>query len=120
MLKIYSYKGCGSCRAAFKWLNEHGIDYSEVPIREQPPTLDELRQMLDARGGDLRALFNTSGQDYRQMGLKDRLPGTSEMEALGWLAIQGNLVKRPFVIDQERGIFLCGFKEQEWRAALAK
>ena len=115
-LTVYAYKNCGTCRKALNFLDAHGIDYTELPIRETPPSLDELRHMLRYQGGALRRLFNTSGQDYKDLGLKDRLPGMSEKEALALLAAHGNLVKRPFVLGD--GFGLLGFSEDEWRDRL--
>lgn len=118
MLKVYAYQGCSTCKNALKWLKAQGIPYQELAIRETPPTVDELRSMLDAKGGDLRPLFNTSGQDYRALGLKDTLPGISTDEALKLLNSNGNLVKRPFVLDKVAKVHLVGFKEPEWQVAL--
>jgi arsenate reductase len=67
---------------------------------------------------ELRRLFNVSGMDYRSLGLKDTLPGMSTEEALGLLAGNGNLVKRPFAVDAGKKVFLVGFKVGEWEAAL--
>jgi arsenate reductase len=116
MLKFYGYGPCSTCRAALKFLRERGIPFTEIPIREQPPTIEELRAMLAAHGGQLRRLFNTSGQDYRAMGLKDRLPTMDLDEALRLLASHGNLVRRPFLIGP--GIALVGFDAAAWSAAL--
>ncbi len=116
-MKIYTYKNCSTCRKAAKWLRENGIeDFQEIPIRETPPSVKELKSMLEFLSGDMRRLFNTSGGDYRELGLKDRLPGMPEKEALALLASNGNLIKRPFLMTKEKG--LVGFKEQEWSAAL--
>ncbi|TLD69013.1 arsenate reductase family protein [Phragmitibacter flavus] len=117
MLKVYAYKGCSTCRNAIKWLEANGVEFEERAIRETPPSVAELKGMLSARG-ELRALFNTSGMDYREMGMKDKLPGMSEDEALQLLAENGNLVKRPFAIDEEAGVYLNGFKEAEWEKVL--
>lgn len=114
MLKVYAYKGCSSCRNAIKWLREQGIDFEEKAIRETPPANNELEAMLSAKDGRLSALFNTSGQDYRALGLKDKLPAMQEKEALQLLAENGNLVKRPFVVDPEKKVYLLGFKPAEW------
>ncbi len=111
-LKIYVYKACGSCRKALKYLDEHGVDYEVLPIRETPPTISELRTMLQAYQGDMKRLFNTSGGDYKTLGMKERLPLLSEEETLALLSTHGNLVKRPVVLGAERG--LVGFKESEW------
>lgn len=120
MLKVYAYAGCSTCRNAIKWLKSHSIPFEEAAIRETPPSVPELRKMLAARGGDLRALFNTSGVDYRAQGLKEKLPKMREDEALKLLSENGNLVKRPFALDAAAGIYLNGFKEPEWKAAFKK
>lgn len=119
MLKLFAYKGCSTCRDAVKWLEAHKVAYQELAIRETPPGIPELKAMLAAKGGDLRPLFNTSGMDYRAMNLKEKLPTMTEAEALKLLAGNGNLIKRPFAIDEKAGVYLVGFKEAEWQAALA-
>jgi arsenate reductase len=120
MLKVYAYSGCSTCKNAIKWLKGRGIAFEEIAIRETPPAVGELKGMLVAQGGELRRLFNVSGMDYRSLGLKDTLPGMSTEEALGLLAGNGNLVKRPFALDAGKKVFLVGFKEGEWEAALGK
>lgn len=109
---IYTYKGCSTCKKATKWLDAQGVAYEERPIRETPPTSDELRQMLDFQGGELRKLFNTAGGDYRELDMKTKLPGMSAEEAVELLSGRGNLVKRPFLLGD--GFGLVGFKEAEW------
>jgi arsenate reductase (glutaredoxin) len=116
MLKIYGYQKCSTCRTALKWLDQMGIDHEVKAIRETPPTPAELKVALGAVGGDLRKLFNTSGMDYRELGMKDKLPGMNEAEAIGLLSKNGNLVKRPFLIKGLKA--LIGFNEVEWRETL--
>ena len=113
-LKIYEYKGCGTCRKALKWLEAKGIEFEKIAIRETPPTKAELRRMLKVYEGNLRALFNTSGGDYRAMNMKEKLPSLSKVEAIDLLAANGNLVKRPFVMTKDGGV--VGFNEAEWKA----
>ena len=115
-MKIYTYRNCGSCKKATKWLDAHGITYDERPIRESPPSVYELKQMLDFQEGDLRKLFNTAGGDYRALNMKLKLPKMSQAEALNLLNSRGNLVKRPFVLADSVG--LVGFKEDLWSDAL--
>lgn len=118
MLKVYTYAQCDTCRKAVKFLRARGVAFQEVPIREIPPSVSELKAMLKAKGGELRKLFNTSGRDYKALGLSEKLPSLSEDEALKLLAGNGNLVKRPFAIGD--GVFLVGFKEEEWGAEKRK
>jgi arsenate reductase len=116
MLTIYTYAQCDRCRAAIKWLKAQGIAFDERPIRETPPSLAELRTMLAAREGDLRKLFNTSGRDYRELQLGEKLPALPSAAALKLLAGNGNLVKRPFLLGP--GVALVGFDEAVWRATV--
>lgn len=116
MISVYAYKGCDTCRKALKWLAERGIPHEVKAIRETPPTVEELNAAVAAFGGDLRPLFNTSGGDYRELGLKDKLPGMSAEEAVALLSTNGNLVKRPFVVG--KAVSLAGFKADEWARVL--
>lgn len=112
MLRVYSYKGCDSCRKAIKWLSERNIEFENIPIRDTPPKRDEFAKMLEGYEGDLRRLFNVSGGDYRKLNLKDRISSLSREEAFDLLGNNGNLVKRPFAISPKGGV--VGFKESEW------
>ena len=114
MLKVYTYAKCSTCRKAAKFLRDHQIKFEELPIRETPPSLAELKFMLQGRS--LKALFNTSGLDYKALGLSGKLSGMSEAEALGLLSKNGNLVKRPFVMGKD--VRLVGFSEEAWESAL--
>src|SRR5205085_10119240 len=97
-LRVYAYSGCDTCRKALKFLAEKKIAHEVIAIREQPPTVAELRAMLGYVGGELRRLFNTSGLDYKAMNMKERLPKLSTDEALALLAANGTLWKRPFAL----------------------
>jgi arsenate reductase len=116
MLTVYAYRNCSTCRNALKWLDSNGIAYQLKAIRETPPAVGELESALDLLGGDVRRLFNTSGTDYRSLGLADKLPGMQTADALKLLSENGNLVKRPFAIA--KGLALAGFKPGDWSAAL--
>jgi arsenate reductase len=110
-LKVYAYENCDTCRKARRFLTERDITHEVIPIREQPPTTTELKTML-RHVGELRKLFNTSGRDYKEQGLGQKLPNLSDDQAIALLAGNGNLVKRPFVLGN--GVALVGFKEEEW------
>jgi arsenate reductase len=116
MLSIYTLKTCDSCRKATKWLAENQIAFQEIPIRETPPSLADLKRALANLDGDIRKLFNTSGQDYRALNLKDKLPTLSTAQALELLARNGNLIKRPFLIS--KSATLVGFQPETWAKSL--
>ncbi|HYE05769.1 MAG TPA: Spx/MgsR family RNA polymerase-binding regulatory protein [Planctomycetota bacterium] len=116
MLTVYAYQNCSTCRNALKWLASRGIAHEVKPIREQPPSAGELARVLDAVGGDVRRLFNTSGKDYRELKLGEKLKGMSTADALKLLRGNGNLVKRPFVVTATGG--LVGFDAEAWAKVL--
>jgi arsenate reductase len=111
-MKVYLYEKCGTCRNAMKWLEEHGVEYQSVPIKEQPPNRKDLEKMLKVYGGNLRRLFNTSGDEYKRLGLKDKIDQMSPPQAFDLLSKNGMLVKRPFVLTGKGGA--VGFKPEEW------
>jgi arsenate reductase len=114
---MYRYKTCSTCIKALKWLEANGIAVEIKEIRETPPSMSELQSALQTHDGNLKRLLNTSGQDYRALGLKDTLPNMSSDEVLTLLTQNGNLVKRPLlVLDDTQAI--CGFNEDLYRTKL--
>ena len=111
--KIYEYAKCSTCKKALTFLEHHGIHYSKLPIVEQPPTETELKKMLRFLGGNLKKLFNTSGIQYRELGMSKKLETLSEADAISLLSKNGKLVKRPFLLGENSGT--VGFNESEWK-----
>ena len=112
------YPKCSTCQKAKKWLDRHGLEYTDRHIKEDNPTLEELREWHARSGLPLKRFFNTSGMAYRELGLKDRLPEMSEDEQLRLLASDGMLVKRPLIVADD--FILTGFKPAEWEKMLTK
>lgn len=112
-LKVYEYSRCSTCRKALRYLDDHGIDYKKVDITVQPPSKTELKKMLKVYEGNLKKLFNTSGQVYREKKLGVKLNDMSVNEAIDLLAVDGKLVKRPFLLTNDSGV--VGFKEEQWQ-----
>jgi len=112
-LKVYCYPRCGTCRTAIKWLKEQGHTLNEVNIAEQPPTAEELRDLVARSGLELKKWFNVSGNLYKEMALKDKLPDMNDEEKLKLLASNGMLIKRPIVTDGSR--VMVGYKEDEYQ-----
>lgn len=110
------YPKCSTCKKAQAWLKAQGLDCELRDIQKDNPTLEELRQWHRQSGLPLKKFFNTSGQQYRALGLKDRLPHMTQEEQLALLASDGMLVKRPILLDGDK--VLVGFRQGEWEAAL--
>lgn len=109
-LTFYWYPKCGTCRNAKKWLEQQGISFEEVHIVEHPPSKAELESLYQKSGLELKKFFNTSGQKYRELGVKDKMKTASEEELLTLLASDGMLIKRPLVTDGTK--VTVGFNEQ--------
>lgn len=112
------YPKCTTCKKAKAWLESRGVSFDGRNIKEQNPTEDELRRWHALSGLPLRKLFNTSGLQYKALGLKDKLPTMSEDEQFALLASDGMLVKRPVLVGKDFAFF--GFKEADWADRLQK
>jgi arsenate reductase len=112
---IYHYPSCSTCRKAIAWLKQKDIAYEPAHIVETPPSAALLKRALKS-GIQLRALFNTSGESYRNGGFKERLPQMSEAEAIEALCADGKLIKRPVLAGKD--FVLVGFDEAKWKQTL--
>lgn len=110
------YPKCSTCMKAKKWMEENGLGYELRDIKTDNPTAEELKEWHRKSGLPLKRFFNTSGNLYKEMKLKDRLPDMSEEEQIVLLSTDGMLVKRPILVDGD--VVLVGFKEKEWEENL--
>lgn len=117
-MQFLCYEKCSTCQKAKKWLDEQGIGYEMRPIKEQNPSAAELKAWTERSGLPLKRFFNTSGLQYKALGLKDKLPAMSEEEQLALLATDGMLVKRPLLVSED--FVLVGFRQDEYERVLQK
>lgn len=110
------YPKCSTCQKAKAWLQERGVAFDERDIKQDNPTEQELRAWHEKSGLPLKRFFNTSGLQYKALGLKDKLPAMTEDEQYALLATDGMLVKRPLLVGDDFAI--PGFKEAAWAEAL--
>lgn len=110
------YPKCTTCKKAQSWLETHGLSFQLRDIKLENPSEKELRQWHEKSGLPLKRFFNTSGQQYRALELKDKLPNMTEEEQFSLLATDGMLVKRPILVTDDK--VLVGFKEAEWADTL--
>ena len=106
------YPKCTTCQKAKAYLDASGIAYEFRDIKLENPTLEELTTWGKASGLSLKKFFNTSGLQYKALGLKDKLPAMTGEEQLALLATDGMLVKRPILVGDD--FVLTGFRQAEW------
>ena len=110
------YPKCTTCQKARKWLEEQGVDVTIRDIKLENPSAEELRTWWTVSGLPLKKFFNTSGLQYKALGLKDKLPTMTEEEQLALLSSDGMLVKRSILVGE--GFVRVGFREKEWEDTL--
>lgn len=110
-MKFYGYNKCGTCRKAQKFLDGKKAKYKFIDITEKAPPKTVLKKALKDR--ELKKLFNTSGVQYKELNIKDKLKSMTEAQALDLLASNGRLVKRPIAVDGDR--VTVGFNEDEYK-----
>lgn len=110
------YPRCTTCQKAKAWLEARNMSYEVRDIKADPPTEAELRAWHAKSSLPLRRLFNTSGLQYKALGLKDKLSTMSEDEQFTLLASDGMLVRRPILVREDHVFF--GFREADWAEKL--
>lgn len=111
-LKVYHYPKCGTCRLANKSLEGRGYTLDTQDIKQEPPSVAELKRLIPLSGLPIAKWFNVSGEVYRELGLKDKLPNMTDDEKIELLSQHGMLVKRPVVTDGSK--VTVGYKEEQY------
>ncbi|MGO0093736.1 arsenate reductase family protein [Streptococcus suis] len=109
MILFYEYPKCSTCRVAKAELKSLGLEFEAIDIKSTPPSAEELKVWMEATGLELKKYFNTSGNSYRELGLKDKFDSLSLEQALNLLANDGMLIKRPLLI-QDGKILQIGYR----------
>lgn len=109
------YPRCSTCINAKKELEILGVQLRLRDIVNDTPTVDELSAWIAASGKPIKSFFNTSGNVYKQLGLKDKLATLTMDEQLALLASNGMLIKRPLLICDD-GQVIIGRKSKEYIA----
>ena len=116
MYLFIEYPKCSNCKHAKKFLDENNISYKNRNIVIDNASKKKKKKFLKISGKDIKAFFNTSGNLYKQLNLKDKLQSMSLDEKISLLSTDGMLVKRPILVSDD--FVLTGFKEQVWKDVL--
>jgi arsenate reductase len=118
LLKVYEYPKCSTCQKAKKWLKQNEVAFEPVHIVDNPPSKEELKNLVEKSGLEIKKFFNTSGLKYRELGMKDKMKTATDEELLEILASDGMLIKRPIATDGNT--VTVGFKEEQYEEAWKK
>ena len=108
---FYSYLKCSTCRKAAKWLESKNFEFQLIDIVEEPPLVNYLNQALEQYSDDKKRIFNTRGKAFKSINLD--ITSLSREEIFKLLLSEGKLIKRPFLVYEEKKVIL-GFNEAEY------
>ena len=108
---FYSYLKCSTCRKASKWLDKNHFKYQLIDIVNEPPLSDYLNLALEQYSADKKRVFNTRGKAFKSINFD--IYSLSQEEIIQLLLSDGKLIKRPFMVYEEKKIIL-GFNEIEY------
>ena len=108
---FYSYLKCSTCRKAANWLDNKNFEYQLIDIVKQPPLLGYLNLALEKYSADKKKVFNTRGKSFKSISVDTN--SLSREEIIQLLLSDGKLIKRPFLVYEEKKVIL-GFNEIEY------
>lgn len=114
MYIMYWYPKCSTCQKAKKYLETLGVDIKTIDIKTTPPSAEQIKQWMTDTDFPIKRFFNTSGQKYRELQLKDQVDQFDSQQAANLLATDGMLIKRPLLIKDDT-LLAIGFKEEEYK-----
>ncbi len=110
-LIVYSYFKCSTCLKAAKWLDKNDFEYQLIDLVKEPPLAEYLNLALKQYPKDIKRIFNTRGKAFKSINLD--IDSLSKEEIIQLLLSDGKLIKRPFLVYEEKKVIL-GFNEIEY------
>ena len=114
MITIYGIKNCDTMKKAFKWLDDHGVEYEFHDFKKAG--LDEKTLKAWVKQVGWETLVNRRGTTWRKLPESDR-EGIDEAKAIHLMLDNLSLIKRP-VLNTGKTLHV-GFKADEYSEIFA-
>ncbi|MCA1054051.1 transcriptional regulator SpxA [Rossellomorea aquimaris] len=116
MVTLYLTPSCHSCRKARAWLEEHGIEYTERNILQEPLTVDEIKSILRLTEDGTEEIISKNSNTYKELDVDiDSLP----LKQLYQLIMDNpKMLRRPILLDEKR--IQVGYNDEEIRSFLPR
>ncbi|GKS69823.1 arsenate reductase [Nitrosomonas sp. PY1] len=114
VILLYGYKKCSNCRKAEQYLRQNKLAYEFIDITESPPNAAQVARISALANVLPQKMLNTSGEQYRQLNVKQLLPTLTPQEIFNLLETNGRLIKRPLLTDGKRAT--VGFNAEQFLA----
>lgn len=116
MLVVYTAPGCSSCLKAKKWLDRYGIPFKEHNIFTQPPTTEEIREILALTENGTEEIISKRSKGYKK--IKDIIDGVSLNDLSDMITTDPHILRRPIIKDEHR--LQVGYNEEDIRKFLPR
>lgn len=98
---LYFNPSCSKCRSADAILKENGIEADVVRYLDQPPSVEQLRELMGMLGiDDPREMMRTGESVYGELGLE----GASADRLLGAISEHPILLERPIFVREGKAV----------------
>ena len=101
-MKIYHNPRCSKSRQSLALLQEAGVELEVVEYLNDPPTVEELSQILAALQMEPTDLMRTGEAVYKELGLNAK--ALSREEAIEIMVQNPVLIQRPIVVKGEQAV----------------
>ncbi|MCS5478867.1 arsenate reductase (glutaredoxin) [Corynebacterium sp. YIM 101645] len=98
MTTIYHNPRCSKSRQALEKLREKGVEPEIIRYLDTPPSVEKLRELVDAAGITVHDAIRTKEAEYTELGLS---PETPDEELLAAMVAHPRLIERPFVVTDK-------------------
>jgi arsenate reductase len=103
-ITIFHNARCGTSRTTLDTIRAAGVEPRVVDYLAQPPSRDELRDMIARAGLTVRDAVRSKEALFAELGLG--APATSDDALLDAMVAHPILINRPFVVTP-KGVRLC-------------
>jgi len=101
---IYHNPACGTSRNTLAMIRASGVEPEVIEYVKTPPSRERLVALINAMGGDVRAVIREKGTPYAELGLAN--PNLSDDALIDAMLQHPILINRPIVITA-KGVKLC-------------
>ncbi|MCF7804367.1 MAG: arsenate reductase (glutaredoxin) [Candidatus Marinimicrobia bacterium] len=97
---IYHNPRCSKSREGLKILQEAGIEPEIIKYLDDPPSVNELREILEKLDMDAIDIVRRREQEYKDLNLKEKKD--DEEALIRAMAEHPRLIQRPIVVSGDR------------------
>jgi arsenate reductase len=103
-ITIFHNPACGTSRNTLALIRNSGVEPTVVEYLKNPPSTEQLRQLLSAMGATVRDVLREKGTPYAELDLGN--PTWTDAQLLAFIEQHPILLNRPIVVTP-MGVRLC-------------